>query len=100
MAGINGIVFFILGVCIAGFAYFVNVKAETPGMAFFMWLGIVMSFYGLVKFFIVGKFKKETINPEEKLNKIMNKQNFKLCPRCGTKLPLRANFCYMCGARS
>lgn len=102
MAGIHGLVFLIFGIAISVFAYFVNSKTDTAGLNFFMWIGVVMAAYGLVKLFITraGVSKKEEKTPDEKLKNMMQKQSIKYCAKCGTKLPTRANFCYMCGTKS
>ena len=60
-----GFSFFIVGIAVTLFSYFINKRTQTSDMDLFLFVGIVMVFFGLVRMVISGRTKQskpENIN--------------------------------------
>jgi uncharacterized paraquat-inducible protein A len=97
---IHGLVHLIIGAAVA----FISYRLNPEKLVFFIWAGIGLAIWGLLKFvfkLFTGK-KERTIHQQISKRHTHNpKQSLavRYCHNCGTAVHVLSNFCHKCGQR-
>lgn len=112
---ISGWVFIAIGLAIIAVSIIMNMLNQNKSMTLFIIAGIIMTGWGIGKYFFFGSKgvadlpkPEEVKEPQQKQHKEPNKieqqilqskqKSAKHCPHCGYALNPKDNFCYNCGA--
>ena len=118
MKSINGLIFIIVGIIVAGFSYFM----KQNNLTVFIYIGIGMIAYGIVKLIIqralYGGSKKDNKRMEKMMSQPVQSQpartyshvnpnmqyrqqaqHTKFCDSCGTMHHANAKYCTKCGKK-
>lgn len=103
MARIPGGIYFIIGVFVAGYSFFINTQTGNS-MKLFMYLGAFLIFIGIVKIiFAKGRPRRAPRQIRQMNRRQLTQTNrnlgISICPRCRSKNYYYARFCHMCGYR-
>lgn len=96
---IHGLFYLVVGGAVA----FISYRLNPEKLVFFIWIGIAMACWGILKLvftMFTGKSKKNT-HHVPKPPKHIQKQNpaLRYCHSCGTAVHAMSNFCHRCGQR-
>tara|TARA_Y100000034_G_scaffold46605_1_gene57287 strand:+ start:2324 stop:2635 length:312 start_codon:yes stop_codon:yes gene_type:complete len=101
MTSIHPLVFIIIGTVVSITSYFMT--SDQYNYAPFLYIGIIMAVYGLIKWFVTGfreksRHHKETnTKPKHKHHLARNKAIY--CYNCKVHMPINYKFCPFCGKR-
>ena len=112
---IHPLILVIIGAFVAIISFIIN-ATQNSNFSIFIFIGLIMFSYGLVKFIILGKNSQENSfeisqftspvsrSPESKsINQPNNFQNQsfapRFCSRCGLRITSNFNYCPNCGLR-
>ncbi|MCF7798383.1 hypothetical protein K9M74_00605 [Candidatus Woesearchaeota archaeon] len=93
-----------LGGMIAAYASFINERLNnSPAMKVFMYIGIAIAAFGVLKIIIAWWKNKGHITEEKIAQKIagmpLPTPRIILCPRCKAKNYNTSHYCHMCGMK-
>ena len=97
MASIPGLIYLVVGLFVAGFSLYLNAQRGAQTLLLFMYAGIALAGWGLLKIIYraatkePAKLKESAHHPESLLASYCNK--------CGSLVRRIDLFCHRCGAR-
>ncbi len=98
MVNINGAIYIVLGLFLAIFSLILNIKNKNSKLILFLWMGIGMILWGIIK--IVSQRKERQKQAPVHANNTVQQQFVKYCSRCGAALRNIEQFCNKCGSKA
>lgn len=111
MAEIKGIIYFILGIVVAGLSIFINTKTDSSIFLLFVYVGIFMVVIGAVKMLLryINEEKKAKLHRGQEVQQqaqqaqtawqAAERYATTFCNKCRAVVYKTANFCHHCGER-
>jgi len=103
MGKIHGATYFIIGILVAVFSYYLDNKRGSDSFILFFYIGVLFVIIGLIKLVALA-IKKKDEHPKPPRHQQQQKSHHQqvhhtpqFCQRCGAALRQTDHFCAMCG---